>query len=129
MRLDGRCTLFVRGYEGENVLGWIEAQLNMRLTHRCHCEQRAGFKGLTYRIICDGEETASEILKKKGRLKGSPVWLDVFKTGLEREIERNRREWRRAWDSRIPENEATAQRRLDLHERFLFLRRKLERLE
>ena len=91
--------------------------------------RREGHKGPTYAIICESEEVVQRILKTKGRLKGTPVWIEQFKTKIERDIEKNRREIMALSDIRVPETVENTNRRLRLHQSFLYLLRRLQKSE
>jgi hypothetical protein len=91
--------------------------------------RREGQRGPTFAIICDSEAAVQHILKTKRRLKGKPIWIDVFKTKVERDIERNRREFVSLSDARVPDTIENNNRRKELHQSFLYLLKRLQRLE
>ena len=88
-------------------------------------EKREGMRGVTYVITCNNQEEARAVLEKKRSLKGTPVWVDRFKSKIEREIERNRAEYWKIMDTRTPKTIQNIQWSAELQRHFLYLWRKL----
>ena len=101
----------------------------LKETKEWKVSRREGQKGPTYAIICDSNESALYILNTKGRLKGQPIWITPFKTKVERELGKNRREFMVLNDVRVPLTSANVGKKQELQRSFLYLLRKLQRLE
>ena len=126
---DKKKALFIRGYQGQDVLAFLKEEFGeLKETKEWKVSRREGQKGPTYAIICDSEESTRYILNTKGRLRGRPIWIVPFKTKVERELEKNRREFMVLNDVRVALT-PTIVGKQELQRSFLYLLRKLQRLD
>jgi len=127
---DKKKAIFVRCWNGQDIVSFLKETFSeLKDIDTWKVNRREGQKGPTFAIICDSEAAVQHILKTKGRLKGKPIWIDVFKTKVERDIERNRREFVSLSDVRVPDTVENNSRRKELHQSFLYLLKRLQRLE
>ena len=126
-KIDRSKTLFVKGCK-EIDINLLEAKLNMQLDKEDKIEKREGLHGEYHILHCKNADEAKSILSKKRGLKGTKIWIDKFKTKLEREIERNRSEFWRLNDVRTPITPENTRRGHELQQHFLALLAKSTKL-
>ena len=81
---DRKKSLFVKGLREQDLLSFFKEVFGeLKGVDTWKVSRREGHKGPTYAIICESEEVVQRILKTKGRLKGTPVWIEQFKTKTE----------------------------------------------
>lgn len=118
-------TLFVRGFTGRDIVALLEQRLGITMNRKAlKVEQREGSRGVMYTIVCSRQEEANTVLEKKRALKGTSVWVDRFKSRIEREIAKNRAEYWKIMDTRTPKTMENLQRSTELQKHFLYLWRK-----
>jgi len=73
--IERKRALFVQGFNGDDLVGFLEEKLDIK-TQGWQLNRREGPSGPTY---CDSEESARAVLTRKGRLKGTPIWVNAFR--------------------------------------------------
>jgi hypothetical protein len=112
-----------------DIRAFLQEKLNIVIDEEDKIEKREGINGEYHILHCKNTEEAKLILSRKRALKGTKLWVDKFKTRLEREVERNRTEFWRICDPRTPKTPETARRGFELQRHFLVLLAKYSRLE